>query len=77
MTNDRFTAPMMSPIRPRAGAFDWVAVLARRAGDWLAEQALDDRSRHVAGAQDHDDLLRRERDCEAFERACRTVPLYH
>lgn len=77
MTFDRFTAAMNSPIRPRAGTFSWVSVWTRRAADWLADQALDDRSRHLAGARDHDDLLRRERDCQAFERACRTVPLFH
>jgi hypothetical protein len=76
MTQDRFTASMNSPIRPQTGTFSWVSVWTRRAGDWLAEQALDDRSRHLAAAVDHDDLLRRERDCEAFERACRTVPLF-
>jgi hypothetical protein len=58
-----------------AGALfsDWT----RRAGAWLQTMAMDDRSRHVASAQDHDDLVRRERDCAAFERRCAALPLLH
>ena len=31
----------------------------------------------LAGAQDHDDLVRRERDCAEFERRCAAIPLLH
>lgn len=58
-----------------AGALfrDWT----HRVSAWLQYTAMDDRSRHIAGAQDHDDLVRRERDCAAFERRCAAIPLLH
>jgi hypothetical protein len=52
---------------------DWT----RRVSAWLQYMAMDDRSRHIASAQDHDDLVRRERDCAAFERRCAALPLLH
>lgn len=68
------TAPAALPTADIAGS---LAAWARDAARWLAAQALDDRSAHLAAAVDHEDLLRRERDCTAFERACAQIPRYH
>ena len=56
---------------------DLFSAFTRLAGALLDDMAMDERSRHIAGAQDHDDLVRRERDCAEFERRCATLPVLH
>ncbi|MCU0967337.1 MAG: hypothetical protein MUF03_00725 [Rubrivivax sp.] len=60
-----------------ATAFTFFADGARMLGRWLAEQAMDERDQHLAGAIDHDDFVRRQRDCAAFEHRCAMLPRLH
>lgn len=77
MSITRLAAAQPGTSHPQTAAFDWIVDWVRRSGDWLVTQSMDERSQHLAAACDHDDLVRRERDCESFERTCRMVPRFH
>lgn len=62
---------------PLQGVFTSLRNAALGAQRWIETLAQDDRSRHLAGATDHEDLLRRERDCAAFERHNALIPRCH
>lgn len=74
---------MQTTLHATATAFPMQAVITtlreavQTARRWVEDQAMDERSRHLAGATDHEDLLRRERDCAAFERCNALIPRCH